>query len=102
MPSRRKAFRLHARSEGKDSKGLKMQHAMPQPCLSPHARQQRMDKEPSAPWRQLTTAEHHFRGRCGDNSPPRNITAGGAMGRTAAPSALSVQPRKTQRQTKGN
>ncbi|MDY3743101.1 MAG: hypothetical protein SOZ94_09475 [Prevotella sp.] len=56
MTSRRKAFQLHARSEGKDSKGPKMQHAMPQPCPSPHARQQRMDKEPSAPWRQLSMA----------------------------------------------
>ncbi|MCI6723770.1 MAG: hypothetical protein SPE38_08135 [Prevotella sp.] len=45
-----------------------MQHAMPQQCLSLHARQQRMDKEPSAPWRQLTTAEHHFRRLCGKNS----------------------------------
>ncbi|MCI6477909.1 MAG: hypothetical protein MSA32_08185 [Bacteroidales bacterium] len=87
MTSRRKALQLHARSEGKDSKGPKIQHAMPQQCLSPHARQQRMDKEPSAPWRQLTTAEHHGRRRCAKNSslvcPKR-------------------EPRKTQRQTKGN
>ncbi|MDD7105240.1 MAG: hypothetical protein SPJ79_07460 [Prevotella sp.] len=102
MTSRRKELQLHARCEGKDSKGLKMQHAMPQPCLSPHARQQRMDKEPSAQWRQLTTTEHHFREHHGGNSPRRNITSGGAVGRTAAPSALSVQPGKTQRQTKGN